>query len=275
MKRYRTSILSIFTIGLLALPVIGAAFQRLPIPARTRILIKLDTGISSKSNRAGDRFTATVISPLEYENATVRGHIASLKESGKVKGKTEMSLEFDSIELRNGRTSALSVELLEIRQSESVKVVDEEGRVETGSRGKQTIKRGAIGAAVGGVLGGLIGGGKGALIGILVGGGAGAGSLIIDGEKELRLESGTEMEVRALKSSASRSEVETEEFYPTRTMIMDAQRELNEQGYRAGVADGLMGPRTRSALTRFQRDNGLPATGRLDRETAEKLGVYN
>ncbi|MCI0485187.1 MAG: peptidoglycan-binding protein [Blastocatellia bacterium] len=271
MKKYLASALAIITIGMLAMPLMGASFQTLPVPARTRILIQLDTGISSKTNRAGDRFTATVISPLEYEGATVRGHISQLKESGKIKGKTEMTLEFDTIELRNGSAAPLNAELLEVRRSESVKVVDEEGRIETGSRGEQSIKRGAIGAAIGGVLGGLIGGGKGALIGILIGGGAGAGSLIIDGEKELRLESGTEMEIRALKASAS----EEERFRPTRNLIMDVQHALNEQGYEAGPVDGLVGPQTRSALARFQRDNGLPETGRIDRETARKLGLDN
>lgn len=271
MKKYRASALAIITVGMLAMPLMGAALQTLPVPARTRILIRLDTGISSKTNRVGDRFTATVISPLEYEGATVRGHISQLKESGKIKGKTEMALEFNTIELKNGRTSPLNAELLEVRQSESVKVVDEEGRIETGSRGEQSIKRGAIGAAIGGVLGGLIGGGKGALIGILVGGGAGAGSLIIDGEKELRLESGTEMEIRALRTAVS----EEESFRPTRSLIMDVQSALNEQGYEAGSVDGIAGPQTRSAVARFQRDNGLAETGRIDRETARKLGVID
>ncbi len=274
MKNYRTGILSIITLAFLALPMFAAPVQKLPVPARTRILMKLNNGISSKTSRAGDRFTGTIISPLEYENGTVHGHIAQIKESGKVKGKTEMSLVFDSIELPGGRTSPLSAELMEVRQSESVKVVDEEGHIESGSRGKQAIKRGAIGAAVGGVLGGLIGGGKGAAIGILLGGGAGAGSLVIDGEKELRLDSGTEIEIRALKTTGRASEEGYDSFHVTRATIMEVQRELNQKGYNAGPADGLMGTRTRGALRQFQRDSNLPVTGRIDRETAERLGVH-
>ncbi|HET9533575.1 MAG TPA: peptidoglycan-binding protein [Blastocatellia bacterium] len=235
------------------------------------MLLRLNTGISSKTSRVGDRFTASVISPSRFAGAVVQGRIARVEESGRVKGKTELGLAFDTIRFRNGSTAPLDAELLEVRQSESVKVVDEEGNIESGSRGKQSIKRGAIGAAIGGVLGALIGGGKGAVVGILVGGGAGAGSLIIDGSKELRLESGTEMMIRTLRATGQTSRGGA--LRSDRNLIMDAQNALNEKGYDAGPVDGLMGPQTRSAIGRFQRDNNLPVTRRLDPETAERLGV--
>ncbi|HET9531354.1 MAG TPA: peptidoglycan-binding protein [Blastocatellia bacterium] len=235
------------------------------------MLLRLDNGISSKTSRVGDQFTASVITPSRFAGAVIQGRIARIEESGRVKGKTEMGLAFDSIQFRNGNTAPLEAELLEVRQSENVKVVDEEGNIQSGSRGKQSIKRGAIGAAVGGVLGALIGGGKGAIVGILVGGGAGAGSLIIDGSKELRLESGTEMMIRTLRATGQ-SSGSTAVLYG-RDLIMEAQRVLNEKGYDAGSVDGVMGPQTRSAIGRFQRDNRLPVTRRLDRETVERLGI--
>src|SRR4051794_2722955 len=37
-------------------------------------------------------------------------------------------------------------------------------------------------------------------------------------------------------------------------------------------ADGVMGPKTRSAIRRFQRSHGLPVTGRLDKATLQALG---
>jgi peptidoglycan hydrolase-like protein with peptidoglycan-binding domain len=51
------------------------------------------------------------------------------------------------------------------------------------------------------------------------------------------------------------------------------QPALNQRGYSAGTADGVFGPRTCSALEKFQRDNGLPVAGTVDQATAEKLGV--
>jgi hypothetical protein len=61
------------------------------------------------------------------------------------------------------------------------------------------LKRGGIGAAGGAILGAIVGGGKGAAIGLILGGAGGAGSLAIEGSKELRIESGTEMMVRVTR----------------------------------------------------------------------------
>jgi hypothetical protein len=200
MKQYGKIMLFGLAMLVLALPSSGAALQRLPVPSGTRMVIRLEEGISSKSSKVGDQFTATVISPRTYSRAVVKGHVSHLEKSGRLQGKTELGLEFDRIQLPNERSASLHAELLEVRQSDKVKVVDEEGNVHSGSRGSQAIKRSAIGAAIGGVLGGLIGGRKGVAIGLIVGAGTGAGSLVVDGSKELKLEPGTEMVIRTVKN---------------------------------------------------------------------------
>src|SRR3546814_3909187 len=43
--------------------------------------------------------------------------------------------------------------------------------------------------------------------------------------------------------------------------VQAIQRRLNELGYEAGTADGLMGRRTSSAIVAFQRDMGLTQDG--------------
>jgi len=53
--------------------------------------------------------------------------------------------------------------------------------------------------------------------------------------------------------------------------LRDAQARLNEKGYSAGTPDGAMGSRTAAALRAFQKDQGLPQTGRLDAATADAL----
>lgn len=58
-----------------------------------------------------------------------------------------------------------------------------------------------------------------------------------------------------------------------REALRRAQERLNAQGFDAGPVDGAMGPRTRSAIQRFQESEGLPITGRLDPDTAKRLGV--
>jgi len=158
--------------------------------------IRINNTLSSKESRAGDRFTATVVNPSRYEEGKVTGHIRSIRKSGRVEGHTTMSLAIDSIRLRDGRTGSLRGEVLRVYDSDSAERVDEEGRVHSGSRGKQTLKRSGIGAAAGAVIGGIAGGGKGAAIGLIVGGAAGAGSIAVQGSKELKIERGTEILIR-------------------------------------------------------------------------------
>ena len=53
--------------------------------------------------------------------------------------------------------------------------------------------------------------------------------------------------------------------------VRDAQAKLNELGYNAGAPDGAMGGKTTAALRSFQKDKGLPISGRLDAATAAEL----
>jgi hypothetical protein len=169
------------------------------VPVNTQLKVRLNSTISSKDARVGDRFTANVIDPARYEGATINGHVSSINKSGKVSGRTRLGLAFDSIQLADGSSGTLHGELVRIYDSDSVKTVDEEGNVESHSRSKQALKRGGIGAAAGAIIGGIAGGGKGAAIGLIIGGAGGAGSIAIEGSKELRLEPGTEMLLRVTR----------------------------------------------------------------------------
>ena len=170
------------------------------VPVGTNLRVRLNDDLSSKDSRVGDRFTATVVNPSRYDGATVRGHIGAIRKSGTVKGRTTMNLAFDSIDLREGRGGAMRGQVVRVYDADSESSrVDEEGRVQSGSRGKQAVKRGGIGAVAGAIIGGIAGGGKGAAIGLIVGGAAGAGSLAVQGSKELKLERGTEMLVRVTR----------------------------------------------------------------------------
>lgn len=102
-----------------------------------------------------------------------------------------MSLSFDSIRLSDGRSGPLRAEVLRVYDSESAQNVDSEGRVQSGGRGKQTLKRSGIGAAAGAVIGAIAGGGKGAAIGSAIGAGAGTGVVMSTRGKEVHLPAGT------------------------------------------------------------------------------------
>jgi hypothetical protein len=166
------------------------------VPNGTELRIRLSSPISTKTGRPGDMFRATVVSPSTFESAIVEGHIATLNKSGRVSGKTEVALAFDTLTLPDGRQTKIDADLVKVYESESVKKVDEEGRIETGSRTRDSEVRGGVGAAAGAIIGGILGGGKGAIIGLLLGGAAGVGTVYVEGNKDLILDQGTEMVIR-------------------------------------------------------------------------------
>jgi peptidoglycan hydrolase-like protein with peptidoglycan-binding domain len=61
---------------------------------------------------------------------------------------------------------------------------------------------------------------------------------------------------------------------PSRRFVSEAQRTLQRLGYEPGPIDGVVGPRTRSALLSFQETKGLAATGQLDPESMARLDIY-
>ena len=58
-----------------------------------------------------------------------------------------------------------------------------------------------------------------------------------------------------------------------KSTIKAAQIELNELGYNCGVADGIMGKKTRAALIKFQNDKGLKVDGILGPQSKKALGI--
>jgi len=167
------------------------------VPIGTNLKIRIEDPLSSKDSRVGDRFTATALDPVRFNEARITGHISSIQKSGKIQGRTSMNLAFDTITLGD-RTGTLHGYVTRVYGSDTGRA-DNEGGVESRSRGNQTLKRAGIGAGAGAIIGAIAGGGKGAAIGLILGGAGGAGSLAIQGSKELRIESGTEMLVRVTR----------------------------------------------------------------------------
>lgn len=55
--------------------------------------------------------------------------------------------------------------------------------------------------------------------------------------------------------------------------VREVQRALQQKGYYAGPIDGIAGPKTRSGVREYQQDEGLSVTSKVDKKTAERLGV--
>jgi peptidoglycan hydrolase-like protein with peptidoglycan-binding domain len=60
---------------------------------------------------------------------------------------------------------------------------------------------------------------------------------------------------------------------PASATVRQAQQALNQRGFNAGPADGVMGDATTQAVRNFQSTANLQPTGRLDQQTLSALGV--
>lgn len=131
----------------------------------------------------------------------------------------------------------------------------------------------AAGAATGAGIGAL-GGPGGAVVGALVGGGAGAVTGAVTEPETVNLGEppwsnpqarvpGVELGNRGGGATAASSDPRTRQL----------QQALNDRGYNAGPADGIYGPRTRSAVRDWQRANNMEATGTPNSRMLSELNV--
>lgn len=177
---------------------VGGTVGSFVVPNGTQLVAVLNNDLSTQNVREGERFTMTVRSPGQFEGATIDGTVTHVNRSGRITGRSEMTLDFDSIRLRNGRSYSFAGILEGVRTPDGDVVrVDNEGAVRDSDQTKTTVTRTAIGTAVGAIIGAIAGGGKGAAIGAVIGAGAGAGSVYIQGRDDLKLDAGTEVTVRA------------------------------------------------------------------------------
>ncbi|MDT5157887.1 MAG: hypothetical protein QOH51_2244 [Acidobacteriota bacterium] len=175
------------------------------VPDGQMLTATLNTDLSTKTVSVGERFTMTVNSPAQFQGATIEGHVASVNRSGRITGRSDMSLNFDTIRMNN-RTYQFAgfIDSVRAQGGETVQV-DNEGTVrDNNNQTKTTEQRAAIGTAVGAIIGAIAGGGKGAVIGAVVGAGAGAGSVYAQGRGDLDLLSGSEVTIRASAPNSNR-----------------------------------------------------------------------
>lgn len=158
----------------------------------------LENDIITGVTQDNDRFRMTVIAPAKYKGAVISGYVTGVTRSGRVSGRPEVTLNFETIRLVNGRTYDFAGLLTSITDTKGKTIqVDPEGAAKGQNQTKDTVRRSGIGAGIGAVLGGIIGGGKGAVLGAIIGGGAGAGSVVADGKEDLKLLKGTSITVQA------------------------------------------------------------------------------
>jgi hypothetical protein len=170
------------------------------VAANQTMRVRIDTALSSKTARTGDRFSASVTEPVYGESGVevipvgskVWGRVTSVRRSGR-RTPGNIAVSFYQIELPNRIVHAINGSLSSL-QADDVNS-DNEGTVS----GRSNRKRDAVfiggGAATGALIGAIAGGGKGAAIGAILGGGLGTGTRVYEKEQDAEVKSGTEFGV--------------------------------------------------------------------------------
>ncbi len=161
------------------------------VPNGTVLAATLQNSVSTRSSQMGDQFTMVVNSPSRYNGAVITGRVSQAANSGRVSGRANISLDFDTITM-NGRTYKFGglIESVTAANGDSV-TVNNEGQVRDSNQTNTTVGRAGIGAVIGAIIGAIAGGGQGAAIGAGVGAGAGVGSVLVTGRDSIDLGPGS------------------------------------------------------------------------------------
>jgi hypothetical protein len=173
------------------------------VSAGTEIHATLDTPLSTRTSKPGDRFTATVSDPV-YANrggdvipngARVEGEVAETDEGktlAALRGKAKLSLRFRDVVLANGQTLPLTATLISVHDTrgKNTKKANSEGQIESGTR---TAKDAGMGAGAGTIAGLPFGS---PLKGLAIGALAGGGYILATNGKDVNLPAQTGMVIR-------------------------------------------------------------------------------
>jgi hypothetical protein len=172
----------------------------------TELHALLDTPLSTRTSKSGDRFTATISDPLRADNgavvipagARIEGEVAEAEEGKTVaalRGKGKLNLRFRDVVLPSGQTLPLTATLVSVHDTsgKNLKKADDEGQVQSGTRGRDAAKDVGIGAGAG-TAGGLVFGGP--IKGLAIGSLAGGGYVLATKAKDVNLPARTGMVIR-------------------------------------------------------------------------------
>lgn len=186
-----------------AAPETAAAQPRVySVEPGTKILLNLINAISTRSAAEGDQVyleTAfpvlangrIVIPPGSY----VTGTITQVKRAGKVKGRAELFIRFDSLTLANGVTRDFRARASSLDGDQRGKIDRSEGKIQGDTNKAGDAMAVATTAGSGAMIGGIANGGKGAGIGAGAGAAAGLVGVMLARGPDATLQRGSTMEM--------------------------------------------------------------------------------
>jgi hypothetical protein len=139
------------------------------LPAGSSLHVRLQTTLTSKTNKTGDKFTGYVEQPVVANGKTivpvgslVDGHVVMVKKSKRIKGVGQMRIVLDDITTENGDEFLMNGSLEEAQGSPCARTAsDSEGTIKgCGKSAKGALKGAAIAGAMGAGAGATVGMGQ-------------------------------------------------------------------------------------------------------------------
>lgn len=163
-----------------------AVIRTVTIPDNAVLDVTLDTTHSSEDSRVEERVNGTLASPVVIDSVTaipagakLTGHLTSVKDSGEIKGRAELAMQFTRLQTGSVtydiETRPLSWVAESTKKDDAIKI--------------------GVGAAAGAVIGAITGGKKGAAIGSAVGAGGGTAVVLATEGQDIRLAAGRKLNV--------------------------------------------------------------------------------
>ena len=172
------------------------------VPTRTRIPLVLVNSVSTKNSQPGDRVYLQTAFPIAEggrivipEGSYVTATITEVKRPGRVKGRGEIYLRFDTLMLRNGVQRDFRGTVSAVDGSQP-NLSEKEGKIAGDSSKAQDVTGIAGPSSTGAIIGAAAEGGKGALIGGGVGAAAGMIGVLLTRGNEVQLLRGTSLEMQ-------------------------------------------------------------------------------
>lgn len=226
------------------------------LPTGTKVLLVLKNSLSTRNARPGDGVYLESTFPVMAQGKVlipagtfVQGEVSSVKRSGRVKGRAEILVHFNTLVYPNGYTVSLPGALESSDSNDAQRVKDKEGTVQaSGTKGKDAATV-ATAAGTGGLIGGLSRGTmKGAAIGGGVGAAVGAATVLFTRGDEVKLDSGTSVEMvleRPLDLDLTRIDPNARNVSPTPQRSRKLERPSTNSRPTLNPLPGTSGPLVR------------------------------
>jgi hypothetical protein len=163
-------------IAIILLAAVCAAAQT--IPAGTALKVRLQTTLSTFSNKRGDAFTGQLTQAVTLNGQTVipigttlQGRVTKVTEPRRIKGRPTIGIVPESVVLATGEKLPVSATLVDTNLRDGSDV-NEEGQFKGPSHDRKDLLTFGGGTGGGMLVGALIAGGKGTLVGGAIGAGA-------------------------------------------------------------------------------------------------------